>query len=69
MVLGMRAARKRLGLTQKEVAQKLNIGQQWYSKYECGEHEPSVSAALRIADALDVTTLEEFRRLFMVEPD
>lgn len=55
--------RNTLMLTQRQLAQILNITYQSLQRYERGVVEPSVSVAIRIARALN-TTVEE---LFIVE--
>lgn len=48
-------ARKRLGLTQKQVADKAQIQPTTYSTYETNKKTPPLDIALRIAKALDVS--------------
>lgn len=38
------------GLKQKEIAEKLNLKQQTYSRYENGEREPDIDLLMTIAD-------------------
>lgn len=49
----MRDLRKQKGLTQGELADKVNIGQSFISKIEKGHLEPSLSTLGRIAKVLD----------------
>ncbi|MBU5461161.1 helix-turn-helix transcriptional regulator [Lachnoclostridium sp. MSJ-17] len=51
--------RKRMGYTQKQLAEILGINRTTYTKYETGVCEPSVGMILAIVDALeiDVNTL------------
>ena len=51
----MAEARKHLGLTQKQVAEKAKIQPSTYSSYENNKKIPPLDIALRIADALDVS--------------
>jgi len=44
--------RKKLGMTQKQIAIKLGVSYSAYSKYESGERRPSVETAKKIADTL-----------------
>lgn len=43
------------GLTQKQVAEQLNITTRAYSYYETGTREPSFDVLRRICDFFDVT--------------
>lgn len=45
--------RVRKGLSQVDMAKKLNISQQAYGRYELGAREPSLQTALDIAELLD----------------
>lgn len=38
------------GLKQKEIAEKLNLKQQTYSRYENGEREPDIDLLMSIAE-------------------
>lgn len=42
------------GLTQKQLAEKLNIRQQSYARYENGEGEPNLETLVVIANIFDV---------------
>jgi len=46
--------RKKSGLTQQEVADKLNLNRSTYTKYETSVSEPSLEILLKIADIFDV---------------
>lgn len=50
----LREARKRSGLTQMQIAEKLGITAQSYSQYETGKRQPKAETLKRIADALGV---------------
>ena len=50
----LREARKRSGLTQMQIAEKLGITAQSYSQYETGKRRPKAETRKRIADALGV---------------
>ena len=50
----LREARKRSGLTQMQIAEKLGITAQSYSQYETGKRRPKEETRKRIADALGV---------------
>lgn len=51
--------RKLTGLTQQEVAEKLNLNRTTYTKYETGASEPSIEVLKQLADIfeVDVATL------------
>lgn len=48
--------RKKLGLSQEELAEKLNISQKSISKYERGDRRPSYEVLVLMAALFDVTT-------------
>lgn len=48
--------RKKLGLSQEELAAKLKISQKSISKYECGQRRPSYETLLDMASLFGVTT-------------
>lgn len=50
----LREARKRSGLTQMQIAEKLGITAQSYSQYETGKRQPKAETLKRIANALGV---------------
>ena len=54
----IKAARKKAGMTQKELADKLGIPYQGISQYERGIRNPKIDTLVKIADSLGVT-LEE----------
>lgn len=61
MRLELLIARKRSGLTQREIAEKLQIPRYKYSKIECGSQKNiSVDIANAIAQLLNVTIEEIF---------
>lgn len=47
--------RKRLGLSQEELAAKLNVSRQAVSKWETGDSVPDLPKLLALADALDIS--------------
>ncbi len=54
----LKLARKSMGLTQKQVADKLNIVESCYANWEQGRTEPNISALRKLCDILN-TTLDE----------
>lgn len=54
LIAGLAEARKRAGLSQTELAQKLGQRQQFVSKYESGERRLDVVEFLDVARALNV---------------
>lgn len=51
----LKQRRKELNLTQKQVADRLEIAESAYQRYERGDCVPLVSMALRIAKVLETT--------------
>jgi putative transcriptional regulator len=51
----LKARRKELGLTQKQVAEMLGIKWQVYQQYEYGKKLPNVLLAIKIANTLKTT--------------
>lgn len=54
----IKAARKRAGLTQKELGEKLNISQSAIGQFESEKSNPNLKTIRRIASALNVTLSE-----------
>ena len=52
------AERKRIGCTQKQLAEKLNICDKTVSKWECGKGFPEVSLLLPLCKELDIAVSE-----------
>lgn len=50
----IKEARKKIGLTQKQLAQKLNVSQAMIGQYENGLRKPKFETILKIAEALEV---------------
>ena len=48
----LKIIRKEMGLTQKELANSLNVSQQTYSDYENGKTEPDIDTIIKMADIL-----------------
>ena len=62
-VFHLRELRLNAGLTQSEVANAAGISRRFYVALEVERQEPRVTAALRIARALDATVEEAFGHL------
>lgn len=56
----LRAARKSLALTQKDVAKMLNMTQQQYSRFENGIFELNYQQILDLCNILEITPNELF---------
>ena len=52
----LRALRKRRGISQKWLAEKLSLTQQTVAKWECNGAEPSIRTLCALADYFGVTT-------------
>lgn len=51
----LRQAREKAGLTQKELAEKLNVPPQMINRYENSDTEPRIGFVINIANALSIT--------------
>lgn len=51
----LKAAREALGLSQKEVAERVGVANSTYSLYENGKREPNVQTIKKIANVLNVS--------------
>lgn len=58
----IREKRIEKGMTQADVAKKLGISQQAYSRYERGDREPSLKFIVDIAQAIDFNAGEFFSK-------
>lgn len=47
--------RKEKQLSQKEIAEKINISQRAYAHYEKGDREPNIETMIRLADYYKVS--------------
>jgi DNA-binding XRE family transcriptional regulator len=54
------AARKRAGVTQQVLADRIGVAKSTIARIELGQHQPSVTVALAIAKALKTTTEKLF---------
>lgn len=57
----LKAAREAVGLTQKQVANKVGIAHMSYIRYETPKYQrdPNVKIAIKIADALEIKDLRD----------
>lgn len=58
----LKTTRQKIGLTQLEVAKKANITTTSYQRIEYGTQTPKVDTALLIAETLNSTVEELFRK-------
>lgn len=56
--------RKKIGLTQAELADKVGIGRSTLAQYEAGDRNPKKDALEKIAQALDMTPAEFFKEIY-----
>ncbi len=54
--MNLKLIREELGISQKELAEKLNVSPTNIYNYEKGRTQPSIEWIIKIADALNVTT-------------
>lgn len=59
----LKAARRKSGKTQKQVAKETGIAEIAYRTYERGTRTPSVFTAIKIADTLGIKDLREIWKL------
>ena len=57
----LKKRREELSLTQKQVADTLNLNIRLYQYYEAGQRQPSVQTAIRIAEVLKTTVEKLFK--------
>ena len=55
------------GLTQKQLAEKLNTSQQNLAQYENGKRKPKLETLQRIADALDTAVLNLLTKEYILQ--
>lgn len=51
----LKELRKEKGITQKEIADKLNITDRTYGHYETGKREPTIDTLINIADYYNIS--------------
>ena len=54
----LKCAREELGMSQKDVAERIGVAKSTYSLYESGNREPNVQTIKKIADVLNVSADE-----------
>ncbi|MBO0872099.1 MAG: helix-turn-helix transcriptional regulator [Pseudonocardia sp.] len=54
----IRARRKEMGLSQAQLAKAAGVSPRQLARYEAGEQEPSLSAAVDLADALQISVTQ-----------
>jgi transcriptional regulator with XRE-family HTH domain len=62
VLFGMRIKelRKNEGLSQEELAERVNISSKYLSRIEMGQHFPSIDTLVRLADVLNVELKDFF---------
>ena len=58
--MNIKEKRERLGISQKELAEKADISQSFLCDIEQGRSKPSIDTALKIAEALNVADIKFF---------
>lgn len=56
--------RKKIGLTQAELADKAGIGRSTLAQYKAGDRNPKREALEKIAQAIDMTPAEFFKEIY-----
>ena len=58
--LNIKERREQLGISQKELAEKVGISQSFLCDIEQGRSKPSIDTALRLAEALNIGDIKFF---------
>ena len=58
--MNIKEKRERLGISQKELAEKVGISQSFLCDIEQGRSKPSIDTAIKIAQALNVADIKFF---------
>ena len=58
--LNIKERREQLGISQKELAEKVGISQSFLCDIEQGRSKPSIDTALKIAEALNISDVKFF---------
>ena len=64
----LRRLRRQAGLTQRDLADRLGVRQEWVSRYEVGERRLDVIELAEVAHALGTTAVEIIERLGLDQP-
>ena len=58
--MNIKERREQLGITQKELAEKIGISQSFLCDIEQGRSKPSIDTALKIASAVNIEDIKIF---------
>ena len=58
--MNIRKRREKLGMSQKELAERAEISQQFLCDIEQGRCKPSIDTAVKLAKVLDITEIKFF---------
>ena len=58
--MNIKEKRERLGISQKELAEKVGMSQSFLCDIEQGRSKPSIDTAVRLADALGISDIKFF---------
>lgn len=58
--MDIKKIREELNISQKELAEKAEISQQFICDIEAGRRKPSIDTAIKIARVLNITDIESF---------
>ena len=58
--MNIKERREQLGISQKELAEKVGISQSFLCDIEQGRSNPSIDTALKIAEALNIDDIKFF---------
>ena len=58
--MNIKEKRERLGISQKELAEKADISQSFLCDIEQGRSKPSIDTAVKLADALSISDIKFF---------
>ena len=58
--MNIKEKRERLGISQKELAEKAGISQSFLCDIEQGRSKPSIDTAVKLADALNIDDIKFF---------
>lgn len=58
--MDIKKIREELNMSQRELAEKAEISQQFVCDIEAGRRKPSIDTAIKIAKVLNITDIESF---------